>query len=87
VFATALTELDSRITTWGHDRYQVLDELDRRKIPKSDSVMFRIPGTESTVSLSSTNTSVSDSRICENTFRRLEFSCKVYEARNLPRIG
>jgi hypothetical protein len=85
-FASALNEVQSQISDWDHNRHQVLEQLVYHKIPKASAALFEIPGTKATVVVSFTPALVSDPSICRNRFWRMEFSCEVYEAEDLPQI-
>ena len=75
--ASDLKDLESQIVSWEHDRSQVLQELERRKIPRRSAVTFSVPGTESDVCMSFSLNRKDERAICRNWFWTLSFSYDV----------
>jgi hypothetical protein len=85
-FTTQLNEVQSHLAAWDPGRRQVLKHLIYNNIPRSSLASWKIPGTKTSALISFTPTLISDPSICRNKFWRIEFSCKLCETDNLPRI-
>jgi hypothetical protein len=85
-FNTELNDVQSRLAAGDTDMRQVLQILIYHKIPRSSLASWKIPGTKTSALVSFTPTLISNPSICRNKFWRIEFSCKLCETDNLPRI-
>ena len=77
-------EAQTEISKWDYDRYTVSHILIKRKIPKTSAVSFEIPGSTKAAVVSFRTNVVRDPDVSQNRFWRIEFSCGIYEAQQVP---
>jgi len=84
--ASTIDELQGRISAWDHDRFQILDLLQYRNIPKISGALFEPHGTKKVALISYKLLPASDFRGCQRKFWRVEFSIDIYPAEKVPGI-
>lgn len=84
-FHKALNEVQSHNSTWEHNSSQVLGTLAYHKIPKSSSVVFKVPESNLSISVSFMSARVNDPTLCQNRLWSNRFVCDLHKTEETPR--